>query len=100
LTHLDFNPFWLFIAYMNLLDLTTNQLRRAVAIKEQIDGLNKELRRILSGTTNSSNGSARKRTMSAAGRKRIAAAQKRRWANLRRAKPTTKAVKDTAKGKS
>jgi hypothetical protein len=85
---------------MNLFEPTISQLKRAIAIKEQIDGLNKELRSILSGITNSSNGSSKKRAMSAAARKRIAVAQKRRWANLRRAKAATKQVKATAKGKS
>ena len=32
--------------------VTVNQLKRAVAIKEQIDGLNKELRSIFSGSSN------------------------------------------------
>jgi hypothetical protein len=37
---------------MNIYDLTTNQLKRAAAIKEQIDRLNKELRSILGAPTN------------------------------------------------
>ena len=32
---------------MNLFDLTPQQLKRAASIKEQIDGLNKQLRSIL-----------------------------------------------------
>jgi hypothetical protein len=32
--------------------VTVNQLKRAVAIKERIDGLNKELRSIFSGSSN------------------------------------------------
>ena len=32
---------------MNLFDLTPEQLKRAASIKEQIDGLNKQLRGIL-----------------------------------------------------
>jgi len=32
---------------MNLIDLTPEQLKRAASIKEQIDGLNKQLRGIL-----------------------------------------------------
>ena len=83
---------------MNLFELTTSQLKRAVAIKEQIERLNKELRSILGGSTNASNRSIKKRTMSTAGRKRIAVAQKRRWANLRRAK-AAKSAKVTAKDK-
>jgi hypothetical protein len=34
---------------MNLLDLTPEQLKRAAAIKEQIEVLNKELRRVFDG---------------------------------------------------
>ena len=32
---------------MNLIDLTPQQLKRAASIKEQIDGLNRQLRAIL-----------------------------------------------------
>ena len=39
----------MFTAGMNPLDLTPAQLNRAEAIKEQIDGLNKELSRIIVG---------------------------------------------------
>jgi hypothetical protein len=74
---------------MNLLDLTVNQLKRAAAIKEQIEALNQELRSILGGAATS--GAAPKRTMSAATKGKIAAAQKARSsANLRRAKSATK----------
>jgi hypothetical protein len=37
---------------MNPLDLTVNQLKRAAAIKEQIEDLNKELRGILGAPAN------------------------------------------------
>jgi len=72
---------------MNILDLTPNQLKRAAAIKEQIESLSRELSAML-GTRNKSAPATtkRKRTMSAAVKKKIAAAQRARWANLRRAK--------------
>jgi len=70
---------------MNLFDLSPNQLKRAAAIKEQIEQLNAELRRILGASNNSQSAQVKTRTMSAAKRK-IAAAQKARWANFRRAK--------------
>jgi len=82
---------------MNLFDLTISQLKRATAIKEQIEDLNKELRSILSGSAKS--GAAPKRTMSAATKKKIAAAQKARLANLPRARPATQSVKPAAKPK-
>ena len=78
---------------MNLLDLTPSQLKRAAAIKEQVDGLSKQLRAILGGPT-----SIKKRSMSASVRKRIAA-QKARWAKLRRAKSTTRSAQPAAKPK-
>jgi hypothetical protein len=82
---------------MNLLDLTMNQLKRATAIKVQIEGLNKELRSILGASAKSGTASKNQRTMSASVKKKIAAAQKARWVNLRRAKPATQSVKPAAK---
>jgi hypothetical protein len=84
---------------MNAYDLTINQLKRAAAIKEQIERLNKELRSIVNAPTKSGAVSTSKRTMSTAIRKKIAAAQKARWANLRRAKSATRSVKPAAKAK-
>jgi hypothetical protein len=84
---------------MNIYNLTVNQLKRAAAIKEQIDDLNKELRGILSVPARSRPGRKKKRTLSAAAKKKIAAAQRARWANLRRAKSTTRSGKAAAKAK-
>jgi len=67
---------------MNPIDLTVNQLKRAAAIKEHIEALNRELRGILGASTKSGAAPKRKRTMSAAGKKKIAAVQRARWANL------------------
>ena len=36
---------------MTIIDLTPQQLRRAASIKEKLDGLNKELHRLLDGAT-------------------------------------------------
>lgn len=77
----------MFTDHMNLLDLTANQLKRAAAIKEQIDKLNKELASILGVPANSETPSKNQRTMSASARRKIAAAQKARWAKIRDAKP-------------
>jgi hypothetical protein len=71
---------------MKITNLTPQQLRRAASIKERLDGLNNELRRLLDGaTTNRATTSRKKRTMSAAVKRKIAAAQKARWAKRRRA---------------
>lgn len=69
----------------NLSELSVDQLRRAVAIKEQIENLQSQL--------NSLNGFGReipvpfgkgkRRKMSAAGRARIAAAARARWAKVK-----------------
>ena len=69
---------------MNIIDLTPQQLRRAASIKEKLDGLNKELRRLFDGAMTNGARSRKKRTMSVAVKKKIAAAQKRRWAKVRR----------------
>ena len=83
---------------MNIYDLTINQLKRAVVIKEQLSKLGDDLRSIFDGAkgvTSASN----ERTMSASAKKKIAAAQKARWAKLRRAKSThsAKPVKSVEK---
>lgn len=84
---------------MNILDLTPNQLKRAAAIKEQIEGLSRELRAILGTPTKSAPASnKKKRTMSAAVKKKIAAAQRARWANLRRGKSGDSAAKSRKAG--
>src|SRR3990170_2373106 len=84
---------------MNPLDLTINQLKRAAAIKERIEALNKELRTILGAPAKSGAAPKKKRTMSASVKRKIAAAQKTRWANLRRAKPATRSAKPAVKAK-
>ena len=84
---------------MNIYDLTTNQLKRAVAIKEQIERLNKDLRALLSGPAKSRAAPKKNLAMSASTKKKIAAAQKARWATLRRAKPATRSVKPVAQPK-
>jgi len=84
---------------MNIYDLTINQLKRAVAIKQQIERLNKELRVVLGAPVKSRAASKKNRTLSAVARRKIGAAQKARWATLRGAKPATRSVKPVAKPK-
>ena len=74
---------------MNPLDLSVNQLKRAVAIKEQIEALNHELRSMLGGSAQS--GSASKPAASAAGKKTTTATKPTQLS----AKPAAKAKKST-----
>ena len=67
---------------MNIYDLTVNQLKRAAAIKEGIEQLNKELRGIFGAPGNSRAAPTKNQTMSASTKKKIAATQKARWANF------------------
>ncbi len=81
---------------MNPIDLTPSQLKRAAALKEQIEKLNKELSGILGVSTNFGPTSSKGRGMSAAVKRKIAAAQKARW---RRAKAVKNSANPTAKAK-
>jgi len=71
------------VTIMNISDLTLQQLRRAATIKEQLDSLAKELRRLLDAAA-TDEGTGKKRAMSAAARMKIAAAQRARWAKAKR----------------
>lgn len=76
-----------------LLNLSPVQLRRAAELKERIDGLNRELSKLLGGGHvgnrvqgsggAESTGKPARRKMSAAGRARIAAAARARWAKVK-----------------
>jgi hypothetical protein len=83
---------------MDINDLTVNQLKRAAAIKEQIEALNKELGDIFGASSNGA-ASTEKRTMSASAKRKIAAAQRARWSKLRRDDSATHSVKPAAKPK-
>ena len=84
---------------MNLLELTVKQLKRAAAIKEQIENLNQELRAILGAPAISGAAPKKNRTMSAAVKRKIAAAQKARWARIQGGNPVALSVKPAAKAK-
>jgi hypothetical protein len=84
---------------MDVYDLTVNQLKRAAAIKEQIEKLNKDLSSILGVPANSGTVSAKKRTMAASVKRKIAAAQKARWAKIRQAKPAMRSTRPAAQAK-
>jgi hypothetical protein len=72
----DFNP-------MNTQSFSSEQLRRAATIAEEIENLKSELVALLGGSGPQLNHPP-KRGMSAAGRARIAAAQRARWAKFKK----------------
>jgi hypothetical protein len=82
---------------MNLFDLSPEQLKRAASIKEQIDGLNRQLRGILVAAATPRAAPSKNRTMSASVKKKIAATQKARWAKIRVSKPATVSARPAAK---
>jgi hypothetical protein len=69
----------------SIINLSAQQLRRAAAIKEQIQSLENELGRIFGSSTTPVAVAApkKRRKMSAAGRARISAAAKARWAKIK-----------------
>jgi hypothetical protein len=68
-----------------IIDLSAQQLRRAAAIKEQIQSLESKLARILGSPAKpvAVVVPKKKRKMSAAGRAKISAAAKARWAKVK-----------------
>ena len=83
----------------NILNLSSGQLKRALAVKEQIEALEAKLKEILLGesplTTSATAAApalistAGKRTVSPVARARMAAAQRARWANNSSSKPSS-----------
>jgi hypothetical protein len=72
----------------SIIDLSAQQLRRAAAIKEQIQSLENELGRIFVSSIKPVVAAApkKRRKMSAAARKKISLAAKARWAKVKAAK--------------
>src|SRR2546422_2248526 len=71
---------------MNSTDFSTDQLRRALQIKEQIESLQGELNSLSNGSSRIQYRGKRvgaRRATSASARARIAAAQRARWAKLK-----------------
>lgn len=83
---------------MNLIDLTPQALKRAAAIKEQIQALSNELTQLLGDGAPSKNASSRNR-LSPKARRNIAAAQQARWAKFRASRKSA-ATPNAAKSKS
>src|SRR5688500_12144168 len=72
---------------MNLTDVSTDQLRSALQIKEQIESLQDQLNSLVTGSSRIQHQGTRigaRRTMSPAARARIAAAQRARWAKVKK----------------
>jgi hypothetical protein len=81
------------ILIARMLNLSSKQLRQAANLKDKIESLQKELSRIVGTPTQTQDGAAPKRKMSAAGRRKIAAAARARWAKVKGRKSATKPVK-------
>ena len=76
-------------------NLSVQQLRRIVNLKEKIEALENNLSKLVGSTAKPVAGEApkKRRKMSAAGRRKIAAAQKARWAKVKGRKSAAKPVK-------
>ena len=68
---------------INLLSLTSTQLKHAADLKEKISALEQELASILGSEPSAETPKGKTRKISAAGRARIAAAQQARWAKIK-----------------
>jgi hypothetical protein len=82
---------------MDVHDLSAKQLKRAAAIKAQLEELNRELRAMFDVPATSRNAAKRARGMSAATKRKIAAAQRARWAKMRRSRSTSQSGKAAVK---
>lgn len=65
---------------MSIINLTSNQLRKAADLKDEIEGLQNELNNLLGQESSPAEPGKRKRKMNAAARAKIGAAQRARWA--------------------
>jgi hypothetical protein len=83
-SRLDLISFPAYPHSMNILrNVTVDQLKRALYIREKIDALHKELTEILGGEISIPPATKGKRKMSAAARAKIGAAQRARWAKVK-----------------
>jgi hypothetical protein len=72
------------MAINSLKDVSVEQLRRAIAVKERIEGLENELQSILEpARVDGGQGVSTRRRMSSEARARIAAAARARWAKVK-----------------
>jgi hypothetical protein len=85
----------------SIINLSVQQLRKAAALKEKIQSLEKELGKLLGSTVASAASPVprkKKFTMSAAAKAKISAAAKARWAKIK-GKTTAAPAPKKAKGK-
>ncbi|MDR3548180.1 MAG: hypothetical protein P4M11_07960 [Candidatus Pacebacteria bacterium] len=82
---------------IDLLSLTSAQMKHAADLKEKIIALEQELASILGSPSTPAPAPEKKHKMSAAGRKRIAAGQKARWAKAHATKEPAEAQQIAAK---
>ena len=81
-SYLDY-PFYM---TTSLTDISIDQLRRAIAVKEQLESLQRQLDGLLAAPAPAAAPAVTKKGgMSVAGRARVAAAQRARWARQKRA---------------
>ena len=79
-------------------DLSLQQLKKAVTIREKIESLEKELSRIIgTGTPGVTKAPRKKRKLSAAARAKISARMKARWAKRKGKKLVSRVAKAKAK---
>lgn len=81
-------PYWIPMPSNALANISLQQLKQAVAIREKIESLENELSRIIGGRPSTAKSGAptpkrKRRKMSVAARAKISAAAKARWANFR-----------------
>jgi hypothetical protein len=79
--------------------LSVAQLKQAIAIKEQIEGLQAQLESITGGSAVIPSETPGRRVMSASAKARIAAAQRRRWAKIRSGNAEPSSSKSAARRK-
>jgi hypothetical protein len=84
----------------NISELTTHQLHKIIAIKEQIEKLQGELESLAATNGDHAPAPKGKRTMSAAARAKIAAAARDRWARVKGTAPETAKRKMSAAGRA
>ena len=73
-------------------NISLTELKRAVALREQIESLQNKLDRILAGEPAAGKVGRPRKGMSAAGRRKIGLTQKKRWAKIRKPKRTMSAA--------
>jgi len=85
-----------------LADISLEQLKQAIAVREKIESLEKELSRIIGGGSRTPKTAAprKKGRMSAAARARISAGMKARWAKRKGNKRVSRSTATKAKGRS